>query len=262
MRSRYRSMGLECPAFRYPGGKAKISAKCLRLLEPRDTFVDVFGGRGNVIFRAMYDGFSARNWWINDFATAKFFLAVRDLDIQLLEGLFITKEFVQALRNTDKEDPLRVVLEPCLTFSGKGWHAGFFTKNLGKSLSSGYVRRLLAAKIMLQRVKITDIDSFSLLESLDQSYCVFLDPPYVGCNPGAYDTNFDYMRLAKILRRAKFSWVLTEYAEHLYTPLLGQPALRLDVYRTMESSVSLTRKIRTECVWTNNPRIARCNSLD
>ncbi len=245
-----RRFAYRCPTFPYPGGKAKLAKRLLSYLEPREVFVDVFGGRGNVLFRAMYDGYPARKWWINDLATAKFFRALRDIDVRTLEGLQITRAYAQRVHQLREDDPIRIVLEPCLTFSGMGWpHViGTAAARSGKvSYATSTIHNIMAAKLFLHRVKITETNSFELLESLDANHCVFLDPPYVGCNPHSYDTNFDWECLCKILVKVKYPWVLTEYAKDLYSKYLGPPTHEIGVKCFMQGGTN--RPSRTECVW-------------
>src|ERR1017187_924590 len=156
-------------------------------------------------------------------------------------------------------------LEPYLTYNGAGYGSGAATENK-KNTPQGMENRIVEACRFLNdlNVTITNWDWHRFIEGLplpqpgfsetvlmeyDRDDFVFVDPPYFGCSPKAYDcAGFDHPGLVKWLKHAKFRWMLTEYRQDIYIRAFGEPVWTKEVQVSMAGA---KRWKAVECVWTN-----------
>src|ERR1700687_5725957 len=108
-----------CPTFRYPGGKAKFAIQIVKHM-PRQgrKFVDVFGGRGNILFRAIHEGLDFQEWIINDIARAPFFRAIKEYGMEFRCTERTRAEFDRLAVLAKRNDPHALLMEPWLAWSG------------------------------------------------------------------------------------------------------------------------------------------------
>jgi site-specific DNA-adenine methylase len=263
--------------FSYPGGKARLATKlCARFQQSGSRFVDVFGGRGNLAWRAMqllnYD-----QWWVNDIRTADFFKTL------LTHGHLITvpsrsrEEYVkQKADYITKRTPESVLLQPYLTYSGGGYiwsgfragqwveggtQAGYINKK-GKDTAgigqSGYQAMLLRAHEMLlsKTVRITKLDYKDVLAELGEDDFAYLDPPYQNSNVRAYESaDVDHAELIDILLSAKFRWAMSEYRNPIYLEAFGEPGWSQERTITYGKGTHRPKRVATECLWTKEQRL-------
>ncbi len=113
---------MKIPTFRYQGGKARIRARLVELF-PRSggLYVEPFAGRGNVFFLARtclsFDG-----WILNDLNSVEFLTALIQANLEdLPQG--VSREEFERIRYEDS--PVSRILEPIITFCGKGYRYGY-----------------------------------------------------------------------------------------------------------------------------------------
>ena len=114
------------------------------------------------------------------------------------------------------------------------------------------VRRVQAAHRIVNSLNVTitnwDWHKFTKRRYNDTDF-VFVDPPYFGCHPGAYDPSaFDHPGFVEWLKRARFRWMLTEYRQDFYVKAFGEPSWTKKVQVAMAGA---RRWSAVECVWTN-----------
>ncbi len=247
----------EFPAFPYPGGKAGLSPKIIDFI-PKEgrKFVDVFGGRGNVTFRAIWEELDYQEWVLNDSLTAPFFRAIRDFGDKFKATERTHEEYERYAELAKSGDPLALLMEPFLCFNGGTYEAnGLKGAGGGRRKPESYTDIVRHACQFLRdkNVKITDLDWFDCLEAekLGPDDCVIVDSPYIGCNVGAYSAeSICPTELIDYLKSAKFNWLFTEYYQPLYVTAFGEPAYKEDV-QLRSCDVQKIREKRTECIWTN-----------
>jgi site-specific DNA-adenine methylase len=243
------------PAISYPGGKARL-ARTLVSLMPRQgrSYVEPFAGRGNVFWAAASSQLGFRQWALNDIRTVPFFEAVRDIGdtVEVPEKSCV--EYSRQREAFRRSDPKAILLEPYFTFSGDGYGRGLQGKN--GPTAAGYTRTLRACHRLLHTTKaiITGCDWTEFdWSSLTHDDFVFIDPPYLGGDVRSYKENdLDHEDLVRLLKAAKFKWMLTEYAHELYFRELGQPFFIKDMQLNAPNfRVTRGKERRLECVWKN-----------
>ncbi|MGA8871415.1 MAG: DNA adenine methylase [Candidatus Acidiferrales bacterium] len=250
-------MSVGLPSFPYPGGKASLSSEIVKRIPRKGRkFVDVFGGRGNVTFRAIAEGLDYREWVVNDTNRAPFFRALRDFGGKFQATERTNEEYRRCAELALQGDPHALLMEPFLCFEG-----GTYATNGPKGVGGGRrtpqshteVVRLAHRFLRDKSVRIADSDWLDCLESerLGADDFVMIDAPYLGCNVGAYSAeSICPTELIEYLKSAKFNWAFTEYCQPLYVTAFGEPAFKKDV-QLRSCDVQKTREKSTECIWTN-----------
>lgn len=254
----FRKVKMKTPGFAYPGGKARARQWILdhapisgrRYIEP-------FAGRGNVFFLARTT-LDFREWYLNDRSTYDFLRAIQTKAHTFPTNWYGigTREqynYFSRLPPTAPDYSVALMAEPPLTFAGGGWDAGFndSSKHKDRFCFGRYRETLQVAQNLLHSVKLSCDDFTAFLDSLDleSNDFVYLDPPYMGTNNKGYDDiGLNYPRFAERLARAKYRWVLTEYANSFYTQYLGRPIAERETISRSDTSNSLKR---TEYLWRN-----------
>ncbi len=243
------------PTISYPGGKARL-ARTLVSLMPRQgrSYVEPFAGRGNVFWAAASSQLGFQQWELNDIRTAPFFEAVRDIGDTMEVPEKSREEYTRHREAFRRGDPKAILLEPYFTFNGDGYGRGLQGKD-GPTVA-GYTRTLRACHRLLHTTNaiITDCDWTELgWSSLTPDDFVFIDPPYLGGDVRSYKENdLDHEDLVRLLKAAKFRWMLTEYAHELYFRELGQPFFIKDMQLNAPNfRVTRGKERRLECVWKN-----------
>ena len=244
---------MKTPSFRYMGGKARLR-KWLVSLFPANgrSYIEPFAGRGNVFFEAV-QRLAFSDWLLSDRDTA-FLEALLTADFSQLPAC-VDREVFEKLRKTPK-DAISLLVEPRVTFAGKGYASGFSGSSgthVGYSRQN-YLAVCAAAKSLLTRPNVVVLDGTSW-ESLpwgswSHDDFVYLDPPYFGTK--ASYPNIDHSALAQVLRKARFRWALSGYANEAYEQQLDFKS-RFEYVRNSEIKSSNTHTITpvTEVLWTN-----------
>lgn len=218
-------------------------------------YCEPFAGRGNVFFRAAQT-LTFRRWSLNDITTAGFFRAMKATTERVACPLQSAATFEEHKGRAQAGDPLSLMLEPYLSFSGGGYRSGgpnVAARYPDKIVTpAGYSETLYRAGILLRRhaVAITSI-SWDLLplDWLGPDDFVYFDPPYYNCSVRAYDANLDYDAFVRCLQGANFRWILSEYEAAPYAPL-GSPFER-QPRRLLVSDQKRVKSPRVECLWKN-----------
>lgn len=232
--------------FRYPGGKAKIAEDLIEHfpLEGRN-YVEPFCGRGNIFFpfkaQADYD-----TWTINDINTHKFLAALKIIDLDALPKQ-VTKADYEYWKYVDQGgDIVAAVIEPAITFHGKGYRYGFCDDHYKYTF---YRERCRKAQQLLRsgNVQIRRSNYLHLpYNSLNAQDFVYFDPPYYQDNSGTGYNDIDHVELMVLLDGAKFRWAISGYNSDLYLAWLGEPDFTITRNREMAKSLTAV-----ECLWTN-----------
>ena len=142
---------LDVPSFAWPGGKSLLSRIIVEHVPKRGRkFIEVFGGRGNVFFRAASLGLQYQEWVLNDPLTAPFFRAVRELGSIISVPKRSQKEFQKQKRLAEEGDPRAIVLQPYFCFNGGTYHSGGSRTEGGRRTPESYRDNLRLAHGVMQ----------------------------------------------------------------------------------------------------------------
>lgn len=232
-------------AFPYPGGKFKVVDWLLEYF-PRDgdIYLEPFAGRGNVFFNVRGE-LNFRRFILNDPITYKFFIALREIDSSSLPT---EPDFEWLKLMVLADDPVALVLEPVLSFRGKGYkHGGLKDHDPDRYNVTAYRAKIVEAKALLYNVTILGKSWEHIKWSqLTEDSFVYLDPPYLDTSGVGYE-NIDHVALCCLLKTAPFRWIISGYDTPSYRWLLGDPLDTLERYRDMSN----TGEKVVECIWSN-----------
>lgn len=204
------------PAFRHMGGKARLRKWLVdKFPSQMDTYREPFVGKGNVFFLARTE-LTANRAVLSD-VNVDFLLALRYADLsQLPES--VTRETFEQWRNNDSH--IARLLEPRITFAGKGYKYGFSGSS---GTHVGYSKECYqavceAARELLGTAEIRQSIWNAAIQDISTDDFVYLDPPYYGTS--ASYMNIDHEALIEVLNCAQFRWALSGYDNELYQSLL------------------------------------------
>lgn len=236
------------PAFRHMGGKARLRKWLVSHFPDGDSglYLEPFAGKGNVYYEARrrlrYD-----RWALSDI-NAEFLFSVLRADLDSLPEAVDRSDF-ETWKNNKRL--IATLIEPRITFAGKGYGHGFSGSSGTHVGYSGpqYRRVCEAARVLLQDVDIQQLSWEQALDVFRPSF-VYLDPPYYGTN--ASYKNIDHGALIQRLNGATFDWALSGYRNSLYDTKLDFRC-RFEYERNSEikSSNSGKREAVIETLWTN-----------
>jgi site-specific DNA-adenine methylase len=244
-------MMIRVPQFRYPGSKAKLARELVKLMpQSGRRYVECFAGLANVYFRAVQT-LKYESFWLNDIRTAEWLKAVKrsghNFRMDYSDDLRKLYDKYKAIYLSDNRTDQSVIVEHYLGFNGGFYEAsGSRVRYSGGPSAFGFQMNVKNASHLLHTTdtRITDYDYTKVLEELGEGDFLFCDPPYRGCNVGGYGPNdLDYYHLFDLLKKARFSWMMTHYRDELFERELWKPDTSFNV-----KSFS---KLREEFVWTN-----------
>lgn len=249
------------PTFAYPGGKARLRRRLVAYFPTSGRrYIEPFAGRGNVFFLAR-SVLNFKHWLLNDLYTFPFFCAVQSVDFNLLPET-VDRDAFQVLK-AHAESPLAALLEPRVTYSGKGYafgHSGRVANHIPYQ-KCHYIKMLEAARGLPAGVALFrqawDRLPYGLYGPDD---FVYFDPPYDGTAIGSYP-NIDHEHLLSLLSTASFRWALSGYATPLYLSRLGPPAIAWERCAEIAATSGQSGQKRIECLWLS-PSLATRERLD
>lgn len=240
------------PAFRHMGGKARLRKWLVEHFPSSGQFyIEPFAGKGNVFYEAVQQ-LDFQYWELNDINT-KFLHALRRADLKQLPQSVSKAQFEDWKSRAVQGDLIAQLIEPRITYAGKGYahgYSGHSGTHVGYS-GENYLKVCQAARLLLDSVSyVKERDWRETLELADQSCFVYLDPPYL--NTVASYSNIDHYELILQLNAASFDWAISGYRSDLYDSRL-QFKCRFEYERNSEikSSNSGKREAVMETLWTN-----------
>ena len=249
--------GSSYPTIPYPGGKGRLAPILVSLMPPKGRlYLEPFAGRGNVFWAACSSRLGFQKWALNDIRTARFFEALRTIGGTFEVPARSREEYFHQWKMFRQCDPQTILLEPYLTFDGGGYGRGGFG---GKKSASalGYTETIRAChRLMFSTgVEVTSLDWTELDWSwLGREDFVYLDPPYLGGDVRAYKQgDVNHGDLLRLLKEARFRWLLSGFGHELYIRELGQPfhAEEVQLAVTNPRIAGKGEGRRVECVWRN-----------
>lgn len=235
---------MRSPNFRYPGGKESVRDEIIKFFPTEGTrYVEPFAGMGTV-FYSVYNNLYYKDFWLNDINTNKFLRALTLVKVSDLPDKVSKSEFENL-----KQEPLTVVarvLEPLITWGGKGYPSGY--DGSGRYTKAHYGHVIEAAKeiLLLANPVITGVDYEEVLLACDENDFVYLDPPYLDNDISTYE-NIDHEKLVRCLDQASYTWILSGYENSLYNTWFGEPVARI----TKKADLARDGNERIECIWSN-----------
>lgn len=214
---------------RYPGGKSRVAEKIARLIPPFEEFREPFVGGGS-IFIYLRQKFPHKKFWINDIYTdlAVFWQQIKANDevvisqIQQWKNEFQNgKELHQFLReNKNAFDEIKQAAAffvfNRITFSGTTEAGGFSQQAFEKRFTPSSIERLKVLPVLLDGVKITNLDYREIIEEKGEKVSLYLDPPYFSAtNSALYGKNgklhkvFDHREFSEKMEKCFHKWLLT-----------------------------------------------------
>jgi hypothetical protein len=216
-------------------------------------FVDACSGKGNV-FWAAATYLHYEQWWINDLQTAPFFQALREIGDSISVPEFTPEEFERQKAAFKAGSREALLIEPYFTFSGCGFDFSG-PKGIREHLSTplGYQRTLRSCNQILHKTdaRITGLRFEQMnLKELGSDDFVYFDLPYLSGRVLSYGPEtVDFPYLFKLLAKARFRWLLSEYPEPIYFEKFGDPCFVQEV-RLLCTRIG-EEQVRTECLWRN-----------
>jgi site-specific DNA-adenine methylase len=241
---------MKIPSFRHMGGKARLRSWLISHFPvAMETYVEPFAGKGNVFFSAC-STVNALRFVLNDIDT-NFLVSLLAADLNLLPESVSKEEF--SLWKT-RTDHVARLIEPRITFAGKGYKYGYSGSSGTHVGYSGESYRLMCQKarylLNQNHVEITTGSWEQALILGSSEDFVYLDPPYLGTQ--ASYGNIDHQKLVTVLNDAKFRWAISGYGNTLYDTNLNFTG-RFEKKRNSEIKSSNTGSFEevTEVLWTN-----------
>lgn len=206
--------------FPYLGGKTHLIDDLLKLIPYHETYVEVFGGSGELLFsktKSKHEVFNDINHnLINLFTQVRDNISAVQSRLKYIPNSreyyeTWTRDFKRGLSPSDPiERAARFYYLLCNNFAGKiygGWGFGHRTS----AWNENRIKKLPAISKRLSGVYVECSDFRKLISTWDSEDTFhFCDPPYLGTV--GYKQGFDeddHKDLAEILRNVKGKWLLT-----------------------------------------------------
>jgi len=232
-------------AFPYPGGKVRIRKELFKFFpEEGHHYIEPFVGRGNIFFE-FYKRSVFEQYIINDIRIARFFKSLKIADLTLLPSKVDESDFDYWYVKWLMHDPIAYVLEPKITYRGKGYDAGW---QIGRYQRSRYLATCAEAQNILQNDNVIISSSDYVFMAWD----LFGPEDFIYCDPPYYETdgvglgNIDHLELLQKLTDTNSRWAVSGYLSDLYLTWLGEPALKLERGHEMCDDRGATT---IECLW-------------
>lgn len=238
------------PAFRHIGGKARLR-KWLVSNFPKDgrIYVEPFAGKGNVLYESKQRLYF-KAWILSD-VDVRFLQSVKLADLSQLPETVDRETFHLYSMRASSGCLITSLIEPRITFAGKGYAAGFSGSS---GTHVGYSRQCYKAvcekaRELLDGVDIVQQDWKYSLVGLGLEDFVYLDPPYFGTK-SSY-ANIDHDELVWKLNSASYRWALSGYENEVYKSLRYVRKMSTERNSEIKSSNSRGFQSVTETLWMN-----------
>lgn len=219
------------PSFRHYGGKYKIRKWLISYFPVSgNKYCEVFAGKGNVYYEA-FNTLKFKEWYLND-KNPIFLKTLKSSDISNISLPYkMSRSFFEEMREKRKHnDMLAILVEPRITFSGKGYPAGLDLSTIdGRTTKTNgynaalYIERLKEGQKILQYANISsyDFQEFPYNEFGPNDF-IYFDPPYMN---RLYDklpySDIDQEKLVNILNNLNCKWAISNYDNELYNSKLN-----------------------------------------
>ena len=242
------------PGFAYPGGKKRIRNSIVSYIpKSGNTYAEPFAGRANVFWKAATT-LQFSHWHLNDLRTAGFLSAIISHGNTIKVPEHTRVEFERQKAAREHGDPIAILLEPYLSYSGAGYAASYRPAQ-GSPLRQHYQNTLRRANQILMQTQatITSLDWKLVVAELNDDDFAYLDPPYAAAKVHGYGPgDIDHMEMVSILKKARFRWLLSEYYQPFYVEAFGEPIWRKEVQLCSTNfRHDGGKEKRVECLWKN-----------
>jgi DNA adenine methylase len=216
---------------RYPGGKSKAIKTIERYFpagftEYREPFVG-----GGSIFIYLKQVFPDLKVWINDLNPEvylfwkiaqsdlkKLVQSIREIKQNSSDGKVLFKELTTININdlSELERAVRFFVLNRITFSGTVESGGFSQQAFNKRFTDSSIDRLESLELILDNIKITNLDYGDVIKSKGEKVFIYLDPPYFNATQsrlygkdGHLHLNFDHQRFASLMKKCNHQWLIS-----------------------------------------------------
>jgi len=236
------------PSFRHMGGKARLRKWLISHFPAQaDMYLEPFCGKGNVYYAAC-DSLFCFNWILADI-DGSFLTALQTANLNELPETVEKADF-SFWRNSSS--PIATLIEPRITFAGKGYRYGFSGSSGTHVGYNGalYKKVCEQARTLLKNALIITGDWETTIQYAQNEAFVYLDPPYYATD--ACYPNIDHSTLIDCLNAASFKWALSGYDNELYRyKLKFKTCHKYERNSEIKSSNTGMRTPVIECLWTN-----------
>lgn len=261
--------------FPYYGGKHYIAREIISYFPNHRTFVDVFGGAGNIILNKPQSPVEVYND-LND-EVVNFFRVLRDHKEKLIEKLKLTpcsrKEFLNCLEPSDDpiEQARRTFVKQFQGWSGKqvltpgNWSYSVSSVSRGISATVAHfysgIENLDFVVNRMRMVQIECLDFRDIIKRYDTPETLFYnDPPYLHesrTNVNCYAiemTEEDHLELFRMLSEIKGMAIVSGYDSEIYNKIYGgwyKKTIKTSVNSNNKRKSAVAK--REEVIWANFP---------
>lgn len=256
------------PVLKYNGGKFLLAPWIISHFPPHTSFVDLFGGGGNILLRKQRSTFEYYN--DIDKRVVNFFDQLNEHKLELIRRIKYTPYSRIVFERTKRANQSSGI-EGALNFYINCWMSMVQNKSGGTFRARGNIgyedgrynpagmwsdiSPLFAAAERFRGVHIECLDYRKIVAKLDHSQTlIYADPPYLGLTrycQAMYEkeitTPLDHARIALNLRNLKSMVIISGYDSRLYKRLYEEYGWLKVSKETRDNK----RNLRTECLWIN-----------
>ncbi len=257
---------------RYPGGKSKAIKSLAPFIPNFEEYREPFLGGGSM-FIYLKQKYPQKKYWINDVYENLFYFweNCKDNPKELLNQIIVWKnEFKDGkdlykflTLNINNFTPIQKAAAffvfNRITFSGTTESGGYSDSAFHNRFTDTSIERVKLLGEILDNTQITNYDFSSLLENVNESVFIFLDPPYYSATKSAlYGKNgklhkgFDHINFAQKMKNVKAKWLITyddsDYIKELFSFAFQYP---WNFTYGMKNVSSKTSNLGNELIITN-----------
>lgn len=167
-----------------------------------------------------------------------------------------SKKLLLEKSNLSEQEQLNLAVYSYITYQQSRANMGDIF-DLHRTNQDSYINNIMGLVEATNRLKNVQIYNEDILEVLSnntysEDTCIFLDPPYCGCEKGIYEnelTEEEHKKLIEIVKDSKAKVVITNYENELYDSLLVYGKWKKLVYK--EHINRRNSKITNEVIYYN-----------